>query len=153
MLGAHERHLELVFENGTRFIRVVDRSTKKISCLCSTSATSLLGVRIFFFSILKPNDIFCDCGMNADARVKKFFSDTAFHGDADALSDLTGVRGSDVEADHSVVVSFIDEDLHIAVTLGAHLVQSPFERLKLGMIGSDVVSSIECLCIFLAQTA
>jgi len=104
--------------------------TKNISCLVSTSTTSFLCIRIFFFSVLQSDAVLGDGGMDSDARVEEFFGDAALHGDANALRDFAGVGCTDVETNNAVIVRLVDQDLHVAVSLGSHLVISPFKGLE-----------------------
>jgi hypothetical protein len=69
------------------------------------------------------------------------------------LGNLTSVGSADVEADHSILVSFVNENFDIAVTFRAGLVVGPLKWLEASVEGRDIFSSINILSILLAVPA
>jgi hypothetical protein len=69
------------------------------------------------------------------------------------LGNLTSVGSADVEADHSILVSLVNENFDIAVTFRACLVVGPLKWLEASVESRDIVRPINILSILLAVSA
>lgn len=70
-----------------------------VSCTCSASAGTLLGVGLVLFGELETDHVLGDGWVDAHGRVELLLGDAAFDGDGYALGYLASIRRQDVVAD------------------------------------------------------
>jgi len=86
--------------------------------------------------------------MNSYAAVKLLLGHAHLHGDTKALGDFTSVWTEDMEAHDSVAVSLVHEHFRVREgSLRSVFIELPLKRLKVGVIGRDVICSKLFLCL------
>merc|ERR1719221_1223223 len=117
-----------------------------------TSASSCGGVHTATFRDRDGCEVLCSCGMDSDQVVEVCLGGSHLQGDAESLSDFTGIGTKVVETNHLLILSLESDELQVAVVLRP-VGDRPLQGPEVLVVDLDVLLPVHCDGVLLCQAA